>query len=241
MNLVEQLAAVKAMQVALSAAETQLKSEVMRLSEVTGATTLKAPLGRVNVVTREPKPSIDPAALLGWCREHFPDEIVVSEQVRPTFAKALEAELVVAGDDVINTRTGEVVPFASPSEPSTYVSVTTPSEVKAQATREIGPRLQAVLDAGVLAGRCLSDVTHRDEEHRQSICMLPAEHAPLAHDDCMGCTWTDADHWQQQAVDRVADELQRIADDSQHEGWDHPLVRKIVARLTAALDASADS
>lgn len=47
-----------------------------------------------------------------------------------------------------------------------------------------------------LAGRCLSDITHRDEEHRQSFCMLPAEHAPLAHDDCMGCTWTDADHWQ---------------------------------------------
>ena len=38
MNLVEQLAAVKAMQVALAAAETHLKSEVMRLSEVTGAT-----------------------------------------------------------------------------------------------------------------------------------------------------------------------------------------------------------
>ena len=42
-------------------------------------------------------------------------------------------------------------------------------------------------------------------------------------------------------LDRLTDELQRIADDSQHEGWDHPLVRKIVARLTAALDASADS
>ena len=92
-----------------------------------------------------------------------------------------------------------------------------------------------------LAGRCLSDVTHRDEEHRQSLCMLPAEHAPLAHDDYMGCTWTDADHWQPQAVDRVADELQRIADESQHESWDHPLVRNVVARLTAALNASADS
>ena len=150
MNLVEQLAAVKAIQVALSAAETQLKGEVMRLSEVTGATTLKAPLGRVNIVTREPKPSIDPAALLDWCREHFPDEIVVSEQVRPTFIKALEAELAVSGDDVINTRTGEIVPFASPSESVTYVSISTPAEVKAAAVEQIGPRLQAVLDAGVL-------------------------------------------------------------------------------------------
>ena len=88
-----------------------------------------------------------------------------------------------------------------------------------------------------LAGRCLSDITHRDEEHRQSFCMLPAYHAPLAHDDCMGCTWTDGEHWQPQAVDRLADELARIADESQREGWDSPAVRRVVDRLRAAFDA----
>ena len=90
----------------------------------------------------------------------------------------------------------------------------------------------------MLAGRCLSDITHRDEEHRQSVCMLPAEHAPLAHDDCMGCTWTDADHWQPQAVDRVADELQRIADESQHEGWGSPAVRRVVERVARAFEGT---
>ena len=54
----------------------------------------------------------------------------------------------------------------------------------------------------VLAGRCLADITHRDEEHRQSVCVLPVGHAS-AHDDCMGCTWTDADHWEPSAIDRV--------------------------------------
>ena len=49
--------------------------------------------------------------------------------------------------------------------------------------------------AGMLDGRCLADVTHRGEGHRQSFCMLPADHAPLAHDDCMGSTWTDGDHY----------------------------------------------
>lgn len=88
----------------------------------------------------------------------------------------------------------------------------------------------------MLAGRCLSGITHRDEEHRQSVCMLPAEHAPLAHDDCMGCTWTDADHWQPSAVDRVADEVRRIADESQREGWDGPMVRILVGRISAALE-----
>ena len=95
-------------------------------------------------------------------------------------------------------------------------------------------RLAAILD-----GRCLSDITHRDGGHRQSVCMLPEGHAPLMHDDCMGCTWTDADHWQQSAVDRVADEVQRIADESQHEGWDSPLVRILVRRISAALEGSA--
>ena len=100
------------------------------------------------------------------------------------------------------------------------------------------PLTRAELDAlrAKLEGRCLSDITHRDEEHRQSVCMLPEGHAPLMHDDCMGCTWTDADHWQQSAVDRVADEVQRIADESQHEGWDGPLVRILVGRISAALD-----
>ena len=45
----------------------------------------------------------------------------------------------------------------------------------------------------VLAGRCLADVTHRDDEHRQSVCVLPADHR-TAHDDLLGCTWTDAEH-----------------------------------------------
>ena len=97
---------------------------------------------------------------------------------------------------------------------------------------------EAELDAlrATLEGRCLSDITHRDEEHRQSVCMLPEGHAPLAHDDCMGCTWTDADHWQPSAVDRVADEVQRIADESKHEGWDGPPVRILVGRVGAAID-----
>ena len=90
----------------------------------------------------------------------------------------------------------------------------------------------------ILAGRCLSDVTHRDEEHRQSVCMLPAGHAPLVHDDCMGCTWTDADHWQECAVDRVADELARIAGESQHEGWGSPVVRRVVERIRRAFEGT---
>ena len=101
---------------------------------------------------------------------------------------------------------------------------------------------EAELDAlrATLEGRCLSDITHRDEEHRQSVCMLPEGHAPLMHDDCMGCTWTDADHWRPQAVDRLADELCAVAVGAQREGWDSPAVRRVIERLTAAFDGEAD-
>lgn len=92
----------------------------------------------------------------------------------------------------------------------------------------------------MLADRCLADITHRDEEHRQSVCMLPVGHAPLAHDDCMGCTWTDAEHWELSAVDRMVDELARIADESRHEDWDSPRVQSIVGRIRRALDGEAD-
>ena len=91
----------------------------------------------------------------------------------------------------------------------------------------------------MLSGRCLSDITHRDEGHRQSVCMLPEGHAPLAHDDCMGCTWTDADHWQSHAPERLDAELHAIADESQHEGWDSPLVRRVLGRLQRAYDGEA--
>lgn len=108
------------------------------------------------------------------------------------------------------------------SDEAAYIAAVNPAEVE---------RL-----TGMLAGRCLSDLTHRDEDRRQSFCMLPADHAPLAHDDCMGCTWTDADHWQPQAVDRLADELRAVADESQREGWDSPAVRRVIERLSVAFD-----
>ena len=57
----------------------------------------------------------------------------------------------------------------------------------------------------VMAGRCLATVTHRDDDRLQSVCMLPSGHMPLVHDDCMGCTWTDADHWQEDPRDTAED------------------------------------
>lgn len=64
--------------------------------------------------------------------------------------------------------------------------------------------LRAILD-----GRCLADITHRDEEHRQSVCILAAGHA-TAHDDGMGCTWTDSEHHGPTEVDGLRATVARV-------------------------------
>ena len=43
-----------------------------------------------------------------------------------------------------------------------------------------------VIPAGLTCG---ADITHRDEEHRQSVCILMSGHEG-SHDDGQGCVWT---------------------------------------------------
>lgn len=38
-------------------------------------------------------------------------------------------------------------------------------------------------------GQCGADITHRDEHHRQSVCVRASGHSG-AHDDGQGCVWT---------------------------------------------------
>ena len=40
-------------------------------------------------------------------------------------------------------------------------------------------------------GQCGADITHRDEHHRQSVCVRASGHSG-AHDDGQGCVWTGA-------------------------------------------------
>ena len=68
--------------------------------------------------------------------------------------------------------------------------------------------MSALLDL-LTEGRCLADITHRDDGHRMSICVLPKGHT-TAHDDALGCTWTDADHWQPSERDDLAARVARV-------------------------------
>ena len=70
-----------------------------------------------------------------------------------------------------------------------------------------------------LEGRCLADITLRDDDHRMVICILPEGHT-FEHDDGMGCLWTDGGH----RADDHSDAARLAAVDELHQpdlDWPH--------------------
>ena len=70
-----------------------------------------------------------------------------------------------------------------------------------------------------LSGRCLADITLRDDDHRMVICILPEGHT-FEHDDGMGCLWTDGGH----RADDHSDAARLAAVDELHQpdlDWPH--------------------
>ena len=70
------------------------------------------PRGQVNATRSAAKVVVDPAGLLEMVKAHYPDEVITTEHVRPSFAKAFAAELTDINGTVIHRGTGEVVDFA---------------------------------------------------------------------------------------------------------------------------------
>lgn len=75
----------------------------------------------------------DIAALLTWCKERYPTEVVAVEQIRAAFQTALLGRVACAGDVVIDPTTGEIVPGMSvrPGGVAKSLSITPGAGVKA--------------------------------------------------------------------------------------------------------------
>lgn len=67
-------------------------------------------VARATLPTPQPGVTVDEAAFLDWVRRERPDELV--EAVRESFRRAALKDLKVVGGEVVNKRTGEVVPWA---------------------------------------------------------------------------------------------------------------------------------
>lgn len=102
----------------VKAAYEQSRHDVAQAMSEVGAERVAASLPNgvkvAQVVMAQPKPAIvlDEDAFLDWCEQNRPDEIVTVKRVRSSFQEAMLARLAIVADDVVDTRTGESVPWA---------------------------------------------------------------------------------------------------------------------------------
>lgn len=98
-------------------AELGLKSAQIRLPDGT-------PVGTATLPQANPRPLIDEAAFLAYVEAERPEQVVRS--VDPTFRKAVEKNLKIDGDKVVDLKTGEQVPWATvqPAGPPRSFSIT---------------------------------------------------------------------------------------------------------------------
>jgi len=117
----ERFAALKTLEAAVKAVAGEAADAAIEHGSDTGADRWRTEYGTVVIATRKDAPVIaDEAGLLAWAKEHAPTEVV--ETVRPTFAKILMDRCVIVGDDVIDTATGEALPFAMIRRGTVYAS-----------------------------------------------------------------------------------------------------------------------
>lgn len=131
MKPAERLAALKAIQTALSAEIKAAEHAVAEVRAQTGAKSFDTPLGSVTIATRKPSVAInDDREFLSWVRTTHPDAI--AETVREADRKALLASLLIDGADVL-TADGEVVAWAAVNPGSDYLTVRLSETAKASA------------------------------------------------------------------------------------------------------------
>ena len=108
---VDVYASLKLLMHGLKEAEATAAAEADDFRRSTRAKQLETDYGLVALTRRKPTIVVDDAALLHWAREHAPH--VITETISTPAKRALLAGWEIAGDDVIDPDTGEVVEFAS--------------------------------------------------------------------------------------------------------------------------------
>jgi len=107
-------AALSALKAGIDAAIKDAGAEALAFSNENGVKSLLTPFGAVTIAAKEPSIAFDDAALLAWVQENHPTEVETIVRVRPSFEKVLRDRFVIVkGDTVVDTQTGEVVEFAT--------------------------------------------------------------------------------------------------------------------------------
>lgn len=124
-------------------------------------------------------------------------------------------------------------PYTDPATWTTYGSAIDPATTQEyEPTCPVHGALRTEVEAlrAVLVGRCLANITLRDEEHRQAVCIL-AEGHDTVHDDGMSTTWTDKDHWKPSGFDAANAEIERLQNVADAAEEQVEVLRATVARV----------
>lgn len=154
MNPIDKYAALRALEHGISGAVAVAAEEVEQLRKLTRAKSFESDWGSISVTTPKPTISYDPAALLEWAQAHMPHEVipehteVVPAAVRPTLAKTLEVRFQLVDGEVIDTETGEAIPFAKVTQRPEYLAMRMPADKKAEAVAYVAGHVAEV--AGVM-------------------------------------------------------------------------------------------
>ena len=145
MTPAERFAALKTLEVALKAVLIDAGADTIQHGSATGADRWRTEYGTVNIVTRDDKPVVaDEASFVAWCKDNAPEQVM--ETVRPAYTKQLLDRCTVDGDTVIDTATGEALPWAMVRRGIVYAS-TPKSDAKEQAAARWDALLRDRLDA----------------------------------------------------------------------------------------------
>lgn len=94
--------------------------------------------------------NMNSAGFLSWVRDNHPTEVETVTRVRTSFISSLSKRLVVSGDEVVDILTGQVVDWATVTEPGNpYLSVHADEaykQAKANAAELIEGRLELLTE-----------------------------------------------------------------------------------------------
>lgn len=155
-EVAEAYMAVRAAEYGLAKAKRDLDTRLETWREANGIRGgLDTSLGAIDVRHTDAKIVFrDDAALLAWAKVNAPHEVEaaheevtdIPERVRPSLPKWLAARCDVIDGIVVDTLTGEELPFASVQPASDVLAARLTTEAKERAERVIGLRLGQVLD-----------------------------------------------------------------------------------------------
>jgi hypothetical protein len=127
-DLATQLAVLTVVEDTVKERKDTLRAALRTAMDEAGADATRAEINddrvaKVSLITPQAKASVaDQDAFTAWVEENYPTEVITTKAVRSSFQDAIFKEFEIAGDNVIHTKTGELVPGIKASKGNAYVS-----------------------------------------------------------------------------------------------------------------------